>query len=246
MAQSPETASRQALDAVQKRDYQSLSRMLRDAKFLAALDRLQFDKVMKAIAAQADPQAADLAHTLAKDSTFLADPDRLLPLLNILGAVKPMSQQTVDVFRRANDQGYFATDAILLARNMSPLAMQLFEEMMLNREMRVETRIDSMRFGIIPGRTSLPVLTAAEHILSRTNEERLANGIVETLFDFRTDRFRPDSVPAAPPAWETADKQALTVAARIVALAKKRRIAAPLRQAVDRESALIQKALSAK
>ena len=252
VAQPPEQLERDALALVRARDYARLSKLLRDPSFLSKLDRASEAKnfrlghVMNALAESPDQQTAELSHTLAGDSGFMADPDRMLFLLEVLGAVRPMTGKTASLFKTATGQGYFVTNALLLAANGSPLALGLFESMMLDRDTPAQTRIDCLHNSVMPRRTSLPILVSAENMLTRSKEEELAAGVIESVFHYRREWFRPASTRPPPPAWDSASKESLTAALRLADLARKRRLSPELRAALDRETTAIRKALGSR
>ncbi len=138
--------------------------------------------------------------------------------LEALAAVVPMSPQTAAAFERANDEGYFAFDALLLARHSSPSApspraLALFETMMLDRDTELGNRVQCLHVSGLPYRTELPVLQAAERILARASERGLVTATVESLFDFRQSWFGIESGISGPPAWRTASTDSLRFAA---------------------------------
>ncbi|MFN0105578.1 MAG: hypothetical protein ACKV2U_26260 [Bryobacteraceae bacterium] len=250
-AQPPDALEREAIALVRSRDFTRLSKLLRDPKFLARLDNpavaknLRLGNIMKALAANADAETAALCHALAVDKIFLSDPDRMLFLLNVLGAVKPMTRQTADIFRSTNEVGYFGPNAILLAANGSPAAMDLFESMIIDGKQSIENRIEYLRFGVIPRRTALPILVAAGNILARAKDARITIGVIECLFEYRPEWFSPGNSPVAPPGWETASTESLRAALRLAGIAQRRRDLRPdLRRAVERESGVIRNALA--
>src|SRR5262245_58991092 len=53
--------------------------------------------------------------------------------LQALASARPLREKDVAVFRRANAEGYFSPDAILLANNGSPRALDLLGTMLADR-----------------------------------------------------------------------------------------------------------------
>ena len=236
----PDTLQQKALTLAASRDYSRLARLITDPAFLSNLDSpatgktRRLETILKALEANAGPDTASLCHTLAASNVFLSDPDRRLFLLNILAAVRPMSKQTVALFQESNALGYFPSNAILLASNASPLAMELFETMMVSNAITVENRIDLLHFALIPRRTSLPILRSAANIAARATDPRLAHGALKSIFDYQPRWFRPSNAADRPPPWESASRESLAAALQLARAAQRRRDLPPaLRREVD-------------
>jgi hypothetical protein len=206
-----------------------LGRFLRDPGFLRRLDpspdlkTIHLSKVMAALAEHPTPQVADLCLTLAEDPAYVAVDDRESFLLEIIAKVKPMSPRAADVFQTANEQGYFGFNARLLTANASPRALALFETMMLDKDTPVESRVECLHVSVLPHRTELPVLQAADRIVSRASERDIIIGVVESVFDFRQKWFGIESGISEPPAWQTASADSLRFAAALAAKVLQRR-----------------------
>jgi hypothetical protein len=92
---------------------------------------------------------------------------------------------------------------------------------------------------LVSGRTEVPILRTAERILSRSKEEQLSNGIIESIFDFQMRWFGTDSKISAP-AWQTASADTLRFALRMADAALARRDLTPeLREKVGRSRVAI-------
>lgn len=240
-----------AIALVRSRDFSRLAKLLHDPQFLAGLPdgaagkTRRLGHILTALKENTSPETEALCLGLAADSVFLADPDRMSFLLEVLAVVKPMTPAGAELFRRTADDGYFASNARLLAANGSPVALALFASMMLATGEPIEDRIECLRVALIPRRTVLPFLRTAEGILTGTKEPRLANGVIESVFDYHPEWFRPGSAPAAPQAWEVASPESLRAALRLAERAQHRTGLPPaLRRAVARESAAIRHILS--
>ena len=201
-----------------------LGELLRRNEFLARLDNikssdaasLHLRPIMAALAAHAIPAVGAICLALSKDENFTKDEDRMDSLLETLAAVKPLSPEAVDLFRRTNAQGYFAFNAPLLVQNGSPRALELFESMIEDGFVSVNRRVDSIHRSILPYRTSLPVLNSVERLLASKVEEPVAVGLIETIFDYQPKRwFGPAVGTPRPPAWEGASAEALQVVIRL-------------------------------
>jgi hypothetical protein len=218
----------------------ALGKFLHDPGFLARLDNLDdpgtktmhLAPVLMALIQHASPEIVPLCLGLVNDPAFLADPDRKIYLLQALSAVTPMSEQTADVFRQANLEGYFASCAALLARNSSPVALALFVAMMLDKEVEVETRVDLLHVSIIPIRNRIPIMEAVGRLASKNPEEEVRNAAIESIFDFKTTWRRGH--PEPPPAWRLSSTEDLKYLVNLGAYVKKHfTLPQPLQQAID-------------
>ena len=99
----------------------------------------------------------------------------------------------------------------------------------------------------LPRRTLLPILTAAENILTKTAGLRLAEGVVESVFDYHPEWFRPGTAPRAPQPWQRASRGSLRSALRIGEIALNLPSLRPaLRRVVHRETVVVRQALAAR
>jgi hypothetical protein len=200
------------------RDLELLARLLRDDSFLKRLDKpgnpkaYHLGRVMAVLAEHPTERTAHLCLMLADDSIFLAEDARQIYLLETLAAVKPMSEPAAAVFRRTNEEGYFASNASLLAANGGPRALGLFESMMLQRNVPVERRIDCLHAAVVPRRTELPILRTCGRILSHTTERALAAGVIESVFEYKPEWFGLAVNSPTPPAWQSARPETLRFA----------------------------------
>jgi hypothetical protein len=208
-------------------DLTLLGQLLRDTRFLARLDDPTnstipyFRQVMAALAEHPDSRTADLCLALADDPLYQED-NRLSPLLEVLAAVKPMSTRSAALFQRTNEEGYFAYNVRLLADNGSPAALKLLESMMLDKSVPTESRLQCLHISIVPRRMELPILGMADRILSRTSERPLANGVIESVFDFQQRWFGIESGISEPPPWSDASSESLRAALHLAEKAEAR------------------------
>ena len=84
------------------------------------------------------------------DEPIYLEHDRKSLVLETLANVVPMSTETGEAFRRANDEGYFAFNALLLAHNGSPVALELFRSMMADKAVDSEARVELLHQAICP------------------------------------------------------------------------------------------------
>jgi len=255
-SQDSEALERAAVALASSEDATSLMQLgefLRRWDFLSRLDdlngsdikTLHLREVMAALEAHPSPAVADLCLTLSRDEAFMSDDDRMDFLLETLSAVRPMTEEVVDLFRQTNAEGYFAFNAPLLAKNSSPLALDLFESMTTDRTVDVNRRVDTLHRSLLPYRTSLPILNIADRLLAADLEEPVAIGLIETVFDYQSKRwFGPAIGAPKPPSWETASDEALQVVVRLADIARARGgIPASLLVAVDDTLTIVQNIL---
>ena len=247
---------RAAITLASSNDPQSiaeLGKLLRSPEFLARLDNLRspadktrsLSKVLLTIAKHPSAATEQLCLSLAADPVFLSDDDRRIYLLPALAAVKPMSEQTVNVMRRASQEGYFLAVAPLLTRNGSPQAISLFEEMIRDRGVPPARRIDALHTSILPWRTSPAVLDCAGRLLSDGLEDEVAAGLVESLFDDQSRRWFGTSRSApVPPPWEDARRDALEKVLTLASAARGRQLSPELISAINRTVETIQRILA--
>lgn len=144
-----------------------------------------------------------------------ADPDPGGSRLQLLAEQRPMTVRTADEFRAANAIGYFSFNALLLARNRSPVAMELFATMMLDTTVDIEERAWCLHQAIVPARTDAAILEAALVMLARAREDQLAQVVVESVFDYRQEWFNVEARIESAPAWSTASSNGLRLGARL-------------------------------
>jgi hypothetical protein len=209
-------------------DLALLGQMLHQREFLARLDdlskpeSLHLGRVIAALAEHPTPQAVELCLSLAEDPVFVAEADRKSFVLELLASVKPMAERTAAVLQRSNAEGYFEFNARLLAANGSPRALGLFESMMLDKTVPVENRVECLHVSFLPRRMQPEILRSADQILSKTSERNLANGVIESVFDFRQQWFGIESGISEPPPWTSASPDSLRAALQLANKAEAR------------------------
>jgi hypothetical protein len=199
----------------------ALETFLRQSEFLRRLDdltnpgekTLHLSGVMEPLIERPSPEVVDLCLRLANDPIFLADDDRKSFLLQALAGVSPMNAETVKLFQRTNDEGYFAFNAPLLVSNGSPPALELFETMMLDQEVPEERRADCLHSSITLNRTRLPISEMIMRLLSKDLEESVMIAATESVFDFQWRWF--GTHPPQPPAWRSASDDVLRFVIRL-------------------------------
>jgi hypothetical protein len=192
---------------------EALAAFLRRRDFLDRLDApdshdqtQHLRDVLAPLVARPGPEVARACLELVDEPLYMEN-DRKALILEALAAVVPMTPETAEAFRRANDEGYFGFDALLLARNGSFVAIELYRSMMSDNEVDAESRVELLHKGILPYRTNLVVLQAASGIMDAGLEEMLTNAAIESVFDYKTEWFMIHG--PTPPAWRTASDDVL-------------------------------------
>jgi hypothetical protein len=187
-------------------------------EFLARLDDLSdpqqsmyhLRQVMLALESNPTPATERLCLALAADADFKAEPGRLSFLLAALSAGRPMSAEVSALFRRMNREGFFAWNAPLLVRNASPRALAVFEEMIFDKSVKVDERVDAVHRAVVPVRNSLEVLKSIERMLGRSPESAMEIALIESVFDYQQQRwFGRIANPPSPPPWDTSSVEVL-------------------------------------
>jgi hypothetical protein len=194
------------------------------------------------------PDASPRAHA-ASSTTLSSPPPDTPPLstahLRALASARPMTEETAAVFRRANAEGYFSLDAILLADNGSPRALSLLGQMLADRSVPAARRVDGMHFAVYPHRAEPPMLDLAGTLLAGDLDDEVRIGLVEAIFDDQPSRWLdPGARVATPPPWDRAPpdvaRRALDLAAKVRA---RGRLPEPLLGALGRAEGALRRAL---
>lgn len=219
---------------------ETLGSFLGREDFLARLDDLDnlaektrhLSMVLTPLIQKPSPETASLCLSLLGSPAFLADPDRKSFLLEALAAVTPMNAQTVKVFRNANDEGYFGFNALLLTTNASPLALDLFADMMTDESVPAEDRVECLHRAIVPNRARLPILEMVNGLLEEDLEDAVAEAAIESVFDYQPQWVKGH--PPPPPAWRTASSEVLRYLVELGNKAKRRpNLSGSLSEAID-------------
>jgi hypothetical protein len=223
-------------------DPQALDRLgafLSSGEFLARLDDLSepaqkllhLRHVFSPLIEHPSPEVAGLCEKLAENEAFRSEDDRTPLLLDALAKVTPMSDAAVELFRTTNDEGYASANALRLVANGSPPALSLFVSMMSDRDVDVDRRVDLLHQAIVPYRTRLSTLQMVAELLARDLEEPVAQGAIESVFDFHWQWF--GSRPPEPPAWRAADAATLQFLIELGEANRRANLPATLLQAIE-------------
>ena len=197
-----------------------LGEFLRREEFLNRLDdrgdihikNRRLEQVFAVLADHPRQETAALCLTLGRDPIFLADNDRLTPLLTALTRVVPMSQESVAFLEETNREGYFAFNVPLLVRNGSPRALAMFESMIADPDVPAARRVDCLHNALVPHRTELPILESGVRLLDANLEDEVYEGVVESVFDYQTKQWYGPAIGAPEPQpWSTAGDDVLHV-----------------------------------
>ncbi|MFI5380356.1 MAG: hypothetical protein ACHRHE_13740 [Tepidisphaerales bacterium] len=218
-----------------------LEAFLKDKAFLARLDELgdpqqktrRLGHIMAALATHPTPAVADLCLRLRGDPAYTSDDDRIAFLLTAAAAVSPMDKPTVEFFRETAARGYFALNARLLAANGSAPALSLLQSMVTDETVPLQRRIDALHEALPTHRTDRGVIETAGHILASKPVEAIANGVLESIFEFRAKEWF-GTHPPTPAPWNQASPEAAAAARRLAATAIDRPTVPPsLRKAIE-------------
>jgi hypothetical protein len=152
----------------------------------------------------------DVAHASLRlaDAPYYLEHDRKSLVLEAMAAAVPMTAEVAAAFDRANEEGYFGFNALLLAKNGSPAALDLFHRMMQNSDVEIEERVEFLHKGILPFRTRLATLQMVSAMLDDNNLDAAAKAAaIESVFDYRPEWFGHHG--AKPPAWRSASDETL-------------------------------------
>jgi len=239
---SPEELELAATDLAFSDDPEALDvlgKFLRQSAFLDRLDEADdpagdtahLSRVMLPLIERPSPEVALLCLRLVDEPIYL-EHDRKSFVLEAVANVAPMIAETVEAFRRANEEGYFGVDALLLADNGSPAALELFRSMMAEKEVDSESRVELLHKSIMPRRNRLPILQMVAGLMADGLEEPVTIAAIESVFDYQTAWFRIHG--PTPPGWRTASDETLRFLIDLGAQAKRRpNLPSQLAEAID-------------
>jgi len=196
----------------------ALGGFLKDPSFLERLDPqdepqssvTNLSHVLRALAANPTEATERVNVALADSPNFRDDPDRMIFFLPLLAAVRPMSGRTASIFRSANSQGHWSGNGPLLVANGSPLALELFAEMVSDTSVEKEERTSMIHWAVPAHRIAAGVLETVAQLLDRGLEPDVDKALLDTLFYYQGDdwfgvaRFTP-----VPPPWSAAETDVL-------------------------------------
>ncbi len=246
-----ETAATELASSDDPEALEALGEQLRSAEFLDRLDEpdnsnrvLHLTSVLSPLIERPSPEVVRLCLHLADEPVYL-EHDRKSLVLEALARVAPMTPESAEAFRRANEEGYFAYDALLLAANSSPVALDLFRSMMNQKDVDVESRVELMHKGILPYRTRLTILHMVAALMGDDLEPPVATAAIESVFDYQPEWFLLHG--PTPPAWRTASDDVLRFVLSLAARAKPRpNLPATLPPAIEETTEIVRALLAAR
>ena len=174
------------------------------------VDTQRLFQVFQTLASHPTEESGRLCEVLFADPEFRSVPERLNMLLAALAAVEPTTPAGADVFRASIGEGYAEVVGPLLLRNASPLALDVFAELIRSEQIEGYVRIDILHRALLPTRYRLPVLVMCAGLLEAGLPEEVREGLIETVFDYQSRRwFGPAMDPPAPLPWEFATNESL-------------------------------------
>ncbi len=196
----------------------ALGLRLRRAEFLDRLDdtsqpgpdieNLSF--VFAELVFHPSPASSRLCELLYGEPEFRAIPVRVNLLLGALAAVVPTTEAGAQVFRDSNAEGFAEVNGPLLIENQSPLAIQVFEELIAGSLVEADVKVEILHRSVLPKRTDIPVLGACMRLLDRGLPAEVRDGLIETLFDYQSRLwFGPVRQAPTPPPWDSASTEVL-------------------------------------
>lgn len=149
---------------------------------------------------------------LARNAEFVSVSWRLNPLLYALAAVRPTSAEAAAIFRETSRSGYLGVNGPLLARNASPNALVVLEEILADERQEVDQRVEVAHRSLLPARTDAAVVAMCARLLARgLDSSRVRLAIAESLFDYQPKPWFGVAMNQPTPAdWNLADEPART------------------------------------
>ena len=168
-------------------------------------------KVFLALAEHPNEATEALCIGLAHNPVFVSLPGGLNPLLNALAAVRPMANGAADIFRETSHTDYLSVNGPLLARNASPVALKVLEELFSDESLELEQRVDLAHRSLLPVRTNPAVIAiCARMSVSHVISIGVRTAIAETLFDYQPRQwFGVAMNQPVPPSWRSAPEPSL-------------------------------------
>lgn len=167
-------------------------------------------RIFLALADHPNAATEALCIALARNPEFVSVSWRLNLLLNALAAVRPTSAEAATIFRETSDSRYVGVNGPLLARNGSPNALAVLEEIFADESLEADARVDLAHRSLLPVRTNAAVVAMCARLLTRRLDScRVRLAIAESLFDYQPRAwFGVAMDQPVPPDWKLADEPA--------------------------------------
>jgi len=184
-------------------DHQALLKSLKSSKILGKLDSaedylqmrdwLRVAKVIQRLSENKAPSALSVLTAWMKDPVFLAEPSRVELLIEASAVIRPATPEVVDFWNRHADPNGIYINLIMPAvvTNGTRPALEVFEQKMADPSYEDELKIDCMRRDVLRHRDLAPLLKSCESLLTKGLPERLRPELVEVLFDYKAEWYKP-------------------------------------------------------
>lgn len=233
------------------RAVEALGVFLGRSKFLEQLDppgsynpTIHLTGVFASLTGSPSPEVARLCLRLVDEPMYLEYGRKSL-VLEALASVVPMTPDTAAAFARANEEGYYAFDALLLAQNGSVVALDLYRSMMSDHAVDAESRVELVRKGILPYRNRMTTLRTAAALIDSKVEPLIVQTAMESVFDYQPEWFLIHG--PTPPPWRTAPEEVLRYVLQLgSALTDKQKAPASLVPAIERTTEIVRALLAAR
>ncbi len=219
-----------------------LGDLLTTQQFLARLDdqtnpqlaMINVYWVFRALEAKPSDKTEALCLQVAASADFAGDGTRTGFALQALAAVRPMSAEAEALFRKANAEGSFNSNLILLAANSSERAVALLESMFADRSHRVDDRASTTHESIVPNRTNVSIVHMVDRLWDQPVEREVQLALAESIFEYNPEWYGKRRNPPVAPDWSTAPREAREAAAALGRkLSKRSDLPASLRAAIE-------------
>jgi hypothetical protein len=196
----------------------ALTNPLRRKEFLDRLDPpkgedqgiTNITRIFRALALNPSEATARVCVLVYNSEEFRELPVRINLLLGALAAVRPVNEEAAVIFRSSSAEGFAEVNAPLLLKNESPLALQVFEEIITGTWVESYVKVDILHRSVLPVRTQMLVVEMCSGLLAGELASDVRGAIIETLFDYQSRLwFGPAMYPPKPQPWESASTEVL-------------------------------------
>jgi len=186
---------------------QALGGLLCSAEFLERLDsadeylsatgkRLRISRTIEALATNPAVGAVPVFTRLTRDQVFRAEDERTAVLIEQSRHIRPPPGELVTFWddHCQPDDGFTPLTITALVENGSEPALRLFEKKMADPTHEDETKIAWMRTRVLAHRNDVSLLQSCGRMVYDTLPLHLRPYLVEVLFDYKGEWYRPASV----------------------------------------------------
>lgn len=231
----------------------ALTNPLRRKEFLDRLDPPKGEdqgiagltRIFRALAQNPSTVTAQVCVSVYDSEEFRELPVRINLLLGALAAVRPVNEEAATIFRSSSAEGFAEVNAPLLLNNESPLALQVFEEIITGAWVESYVKVDILHRSVLPVRTRLPVVEMCSRLLAGELPSDIRSATIETLFDYQSRLwFGPAMYPPQPQPWESASTEVLQfmifLANRVLGVEIEARLRGPVQSTRTRLESILQ------